>query len=121
MQLPRMRLEEIICKIRDEKTWKSYLVTADQPTWGNSSAKKVVLGGCVVKEHLNGVTKDDVTDQFTELFLLAVKPGYQTLGLGRRLIENLQKLYTTVITFADLRAIGFFSKMGFKAYGEELD
>lgn len=34
-------------------------------------------------------------------------------------IETLQKNYSEIVTFADLRATGFFSKLGFKSDPQE--
>ena len=35
--------------------------------------------------------------------------------MGRNLVETLMRKYQCIATFADLRAIGFFQKLGFKA------
>ena len=40
-------------------------------------------------------------------------------GVGRRLIEDLKQRYQQIVTFADLRAIGFYEKMGFVKVPEE--
>ena len=99
-----MHLEDVIAKIRCEETWKSYVVSSDQK----------VLGGCVLKEHQTV----DGQAGFAELFLLAVRSNNQTSGLGRRILAELKKKYERIVTFADMRATGFFDKMGFKCVPE---
>lgn len=56
-ELPRMNLVDVLSKVRDEATWKSYLVY-------DASMPSHVLGGCVVKEHNMGMA---------ELSLMAVR------------------------------------------------
>ena len=49
-----------------------------------------------------------------ELYLLAVRSDCHAYGLGQSLITELKKRYKQIAAFADNRASGFFSKMGFK-------
>ena len=97
-QLPRMPLIDIIAKVRDEKTWKSYLVC-------DSEKPMTVVGGCVVREHFDG--------QMGELYLMAVRTEGQNKGLGRLMIDELKTRHQKIVTFADFRALGFYKKMGF--------
>ena len=96
-----MGLEHILNKVRLEESWKTFAIQSD---------KGEVLGGCVLREHEN----PEETFPMAELFLLAIKSECQAFGLGRHLIEDLQLKYSKIVTFADLRATKFFSKMGFK-------
>ena len=59
-QLPRMRLSDILGKVREEKTWKSYVIS--------SVETGMVLGGCVLREHKSSIRSQGLA----ELFLLAV-------------------------------------------------
>lgn len=92
-----MSLVDVLTKVRDEATWKSYLVC-------DETQPNIVLGGCVIRE---------LTPQQAELSLMAVRSNAQKGGLGRILIDELKKRYEKIITFADLRALGFYRKMGF--------
>ena len=56
-ELPRMNLAHVLAKVRDEVTWKSYLVC-------DAASSHVVLGGCIIKEHDSGLA---------ELSLMAVR------------------------------------------------
>ena len=102
-QLPRMYLEDVLEKVREQDTYKSYVV------WSSCAPRKV-LGGCIVREHLDSETPGS---PYVELSLLAVDAERQVSGLGRLLVNKLKNLYNRIATFADLRAVGFFEKMGF--------
>lgn len=58
--LPSMGLERILEKVRDEHTWKTYVVVAQDQ----------VIGGCVLREHSLEATQ--ARRPFVELALLAV-------------------------------------------------
>jgi len=98
-----MYLEDILEKVRDQDTWKSYVV------WSSCDPSKI-LGGCIVREHLDFQTP---VTPFIELSLLAVSAERQVSGLGRLLVNELKHSYKRIAAFADLRAVGFFEKMGF--------
>ena len=102
-QLPRMSLPDILNKVRQENIWKSYVAL-------DTLNSKQVLGGCVIREH----QQVDDQSKFAELFLLAVDPSRQSQGLGRRILQTLKDEYSHIVTFADLRAVEFFTKMEFK-------
>lgn len=122
-QLPRMKHDLIVAKMLD-KEFASILLIENS----------CLVGGCVFKRH----------EDFIELFLLAVSTQQQKSGIGSRLISLLKqvsnehgKLLTEysnggssslcrkqssqdlkesmpIVTYADLRALGFFQKQGFR-------
>ena len=102
-----MLLADILTKVRQETLWKSYIAT--------STDNGKVLGGCVIREHqpLTNSSTQSTQKPFAELFLLAVDSNCQSQGLGRRILEKLKTEYSQIVTFADLRAVDFFAKMGF--------
>ena len=102
-----MRLEYVLEKVRNEHVYKSFVATTQEDP-------SKVLGGCVIKEHFTFSSNLP----FAELSLLAVDQENHCKGLGRHLLEKLKGQYECVATFADLRAIGFFEKLGFKAVEE---
>ena len=62
--LPSMGLENILAKVRDEHTWKTYVVTCDDGQ---------VIGGAVLRDHnLTTPMTTSWTPSFAELSLLAV-------------------------------------------------
>ena len=62
--LPSMGLENILKKVRDEQTWKTYIVTC-----GDGQ----VIGGAVLRDHkLATSITTSVTPSFAELSLLAM-------------------------------------------------
>lgn len=72
-----------------------------------------MIGGCTFKIHLQ--------ETMIELLLLGVKSGLKKRGLGSAAIDFLKSWgkennFTKILTYADLRAIGFFHKQGFNQF-----
>lgn len=101
-----MHLADIIGKVRNEAIWVSYAVL-------DGSDDRQVLGGCVIREHESVGGSDNEPAKMAELFLLAVDSQKEKKGIGRLILETLKQKYASIVAFADLRATGFFSKMGF--------
>jgi len=76
-----MHLEDVIAKVRDQETWKSYIVSS-------SCNPRKVLGGCILREHENFDYPSGTP--YVELSLLAVSSESQASGLGQRLVSKLK-------------------------------
>ena len=98
-----MAVHLIVGKMKDP-AWTSFVL---QETESNT-----VVGGAVVREHTSEGRKG-----IAELFLISIKSGCQQNGLGRRLIWHLKEAYSSIVAFADLRALEFFKRQGFLEVG----
>ena len=91
--MPNIKLQEIIEKVSDHNTWKTFVIICDV------TAK--VLGGCVLREHAAIDSKFFGPNHgpLAELYLMAIRPGFQAFGLGSRLCDHIKALYSQIATF----------------------
>ena len=57
IELPKMKLIDVISMVRDQQTWKSYVVVSESDK---------IIGGCIVREH------QDQQAMLAELALMAI-------------------------------------------------
>ena len=95
--LPDHPLPKLIAMVREQATWKSYVVTA----------ARLVIGGCLVREQASSPA--------AEVAILALSAPWQRRGIGRLLMEHIQGRYRALfVTNREQPATSFFEQLGFK-------